>query len=190
MKALILALAVTTALPAFACKLDTPIDLRGLKFENGWERFTRADSVPDIRTLMSKDSSEFFNLPTEFALSKVQDSTANLRDGTLNPVVLGARVALGETIHGFGMSDFYEGFKMERNVEKTADGEIHTVKASSLTEETPGSWVYYLDDMSVLKIVNQQVVSVELTEGFFTCNRTTKKYDYSMKKTCVTEAAR
>jgi hypothetical protein len=190
MKNLFITLALVFASNSvFSCKLETPIDLRGLEFRKGHEIFTRTDSAPDIRTLMSKDSARFFSLPSVFHLTQVEDSAANRRDGTLKPVVLGARIALGDTVHAFGMSDMYEGFKMERTIEKIPGGEIHTVKASSLSD-SDGWRNYFLDDLSVIKILNDQVVSIELTEGFWTKNPSTNKYDYSIKKTCVTEAAR
>lgn len=190
MKTLLITLAFSLAAQtAFACKLETPIDLRGLEFKHGWEEFGRANSNPDIRTLLAKEDSRFFHLPTNFTLTYVQDTSANRRDGTLKPAVLGAKLSLGDTVLGFGMSDFYEGFKMERSIQKIPGGEIHTVKSSSLSDSD--GWLnYFLSDMSVIKIVNEEVVSVELTEGFWTFNPATSKYDYSIKKTCVTEAAR
>lgn len=171
------------------CHLKTPIDLRGVEWNNGKEIYSRADSNPDIRTLMSKDSARFFDLPTKFVITIVEDPAANRRNGTLNPIVLGARLKLGDTVHAFGMSDDYEGFRMERSILKDSDGEVHVVKASSKSD-SDGWQNYFLSDLSVIKIVNEQVVSVELTEGFWTFNPATSKYDYSIKKTCVTEAAR
>lgn len=173
MKTLLFALALSTSASAFAeCKLKTPIDLRELQFTIGVEKFSHAESAPDMRTIISKQSESFFYLPTTFALTYVQDFASNLRNGTLNPRVLGARIALGDTVHYIGMSDYFTNSTVERTLTKTQSGEIHVVKKY---------WEEKLSEMSVVEIVGSEVVRVEVSDSFFGDN---------FKTACVTEISR
>lgn len=154
------------------CKLAEPIDLKGLAFAVGHEDFPYADSSPDIRTLMSNSSEVFFSLPTTLRISYVQDFSSNIRNGTFQPTALGAHLNLGDTVHSFGMADYYTNSNVEKIVTKTGNTETHTVKKY---------WEKNLEEMSVIQIVDQKIVSIELTEATFGVNP---------KSTCVTEASK
>jgi hypothetical protein len=174
MKAFALALAVVTSLPSFACRLDQPIDLSTLSFNEGFEFLGNYNTYPSFRMIFPESRTSgatttqlYLNYPVDTAVM----------EGRVSEQVLGARVDLEDTDFGLGLWDEYEYINLERKIEKTAEGEVHTIKAYDLQyRDMPVA--PYLSDMSVVKVQNNKIVSIEVGTGS----------PSGMKKACVTSS--
>lgn len=185
MNAMFFALAVSLSLPTFACKLDSPIDLSGLKFEEGVEFIGNANTFPSLKMIFPETRNSKAEASQLYLTYPIDNE---FRNGTLTELVLGARVDLEESDFGLGLWDQYDKKSLERNIEKTADGEIHTIKAYDTYYENVQK-VPYVSEMSIVKIQNNQIVSVEVGMGVVTRDRYPNPKKVGMKKTCVTSVS-
>lgn len=185
MKSLFLALAVCTSLPSFACKLDQPIDLSALSFQEGFESLGNAKMFPSL-SMLFPDSSVYGAQPSVLQLTYPID--ADFRDGLNDQLVLGARINLGQTRFELGIANTYRE-SVERSVEVSERGEIHTIKAYDTYYESLEK-VPYVADMSIVKIEDNHVVSIEVGKGVVTRDRYPNPKKVGMKKTCVTSLSK